>query len=129
VTFVGFPISPDTLRSAGDPWWFVIAQPPSEPRFGLDEWSTETRAVPIEANDLAWSHLSSDGKPETPVPYAEADPPLLQGDLIDGLTWGASAAVQAHLTYQHPVRVAIRAADLLPPPPPPPSPPPPGEPV
>jgi hypothetical protein len=23
--------------------------------------------------------------------------------------------VQAHLTYQHPVRVAIRAADLLPP--------------
>jgi hypothetical protein len=51
------------------------------------------------------------------VPFAEADPPLLRGTLIDGLAWGASAAVQAHLTYQHPVRVAIRAGDLLPPPP------------
>jgi hypothetical protein len=36
--------------------------------------------------------------------------------MLDGVTWGASASVQAHLTYQHPVRVAIRAADLLPPP-------------
>ena len=115
VTFVGFPIPPDTLRAGGDPWWFVIAQPPSEPRFGLDEWSSETPAVPTTANDLAWSHLSADGRPETPVHFAEADPPMLRGDLMDGLTWGASAAVQAHLTYQHPVRVAIRAADLLPP--------------
>ena len=123
VTFVGFPISPDALRATGDPWWFVIAQPPSEPRFGLDEWSPETPAVPTESNDLAWSHMSTDGQPETPVPFAEADPPLLQGALIDGLTWGASAAVQAHLTYQHPVRVAIRAADLLPPPQSPPAPP------
>jgi hypothetical protein len=117
VTFVGFPIPPDALRAGGDPWWFVLAQPPSEPRFGLDEWSSETAPVPTSANDLAWSHLSADGKPETPVPFAEADPPLLRGALIDGLAWGASAAIQAHLTYQRPVRVAIRAADLLPPPP------------
>jgi len=34
---------------------------------------------------------------------------------IDAMTWGESAAAQAHLTYQHPVRVAIRAADLMPP--------------
>jgi hypothetical protein len=43
---------------------------------------------------------------------------LLRGRSIDGpRTWGSSAAVQARLTYQRPVRIAIRAADLLPPPP------------
>jgi hypothetical protein len=118
VTFVGFPIGPDALREPGDPWWFVIAQPPSEPRFGLDEPSADTPAVPTSANELAWSHMSPDGQPQTPAPFAIADPPLLRGRSIDGpLTWGSSAAVQARLTYQRPVRIAIRAADLLPPPP------------
>ena len=53
--------------------------------------------------------------PGSPTPFALADPPVLRGHPIDAVTWGASAAVQAHLTYQHPVRVAIRAAPLLPP--------------
>jgi hypothetical protein len=126
VTFVGFPITPETLRGNGDPWWFVIAQPPAEPRFGLDDASKEMPAVPTSSNDLAWPHMSPDPPNNAPAPFAIADPPTLNGKLVDGLTWGDSAAVQAHLTYQHPVRVAIRAADLLPPPtPPPPSPPPP----
>jgi hypothetical protein len=121
VTFVGFPISPETLRAPGDPWWFVIAQPPSEPRFGLDEPSAPSispppPAPPSSANELAWSHMSPDGNPATTAPFAPADPPALRGRMLDGVTWGASASVQAHLTYQHPVRVAIRAADLLPPP-------------
>jgi hypothetical protein len=116
VTFVGFPIAPDTLRTAGDPWYFVIAQPPTEPRFGLDDPAADTPAVPTSANDLAWSHLSPDGNPATAAPFAIADPPALRGHALDGtLHWGDCAAVQAHLTYQHPVRVAIRAADLLPP--------------
>jgi hypothetical protein len=118
VTFVGFPITPDALRIPGEPWWFVIAQPPSEPRFGLDEGSDDTADVPTTANELAWSHLLTGG--QTRAPFAIADPPLLREQRIDGmLTWGASAAVQAHLTYQRPVRVAIRAADMLPPEPPP----------
>jgi hypothetical protein len=116
VSFVGFPITPEALRANGDPWWFVIAQPPSEPRFGLDEPSDETPPVPTASNDLAWSHMSPDGNPQTPAPFAPADPPALHGHPVDGVAWGASAAVQAHLVYQHPVRVAIRAADLLPPP-------------
>jgi hypothetical protein len=118
VSFVGFAISPETLRGNGDPWWFVIAQPPSEPRFGLDDASDETPAIPSSANELAWMHMSPDDNPETPVRFAIANPPVLSGKLVDGLTWGASAAVQAHLTYQHPVRVAIRAAEMLPPVPP-----------
>ena len=116
VSFVGFPISPDDLRTAGDPWYFVIAQPPSEPRFGLDDPADDTPAVPTTASDLAWIHMAPDGNPATPARFAIGDPPALRGQALDGsLHWGDSAAVQAHLTYQHPVRVAIRAADLLPP--------------
>jgi hypothetical protein len=115
VSFVGFPITPDQLRNPADPWWFVIAQPPSEPRFGLDDPGADTLPLPSTASDLAWSHLSPDGNPATPAPFAPADPPLLRNRPIDQVLWGASAAVQAHLTYQHPVQVAIRAFDLLPP--------------
>ncbi len=115
VTFVGFPIQPEELRTGSPPWWFVLAQPPTEPRFGLDDPADDTPALPTSANDLAWSHLSPDGSPASPTSFAIADPPTLRGHRIEGLTWGANAAVQAHLTYQHPVRVAIRAADMLPP--------------
>ena len=120
VSFVGFPIKPDDLRANGDPWWFVIAQPPSEPRFGLDDPSDEMPETPTSSDDLAWPHMSPDPANHAPAPFAISDPPTLQGRLVDGMTWGASAAVQAHLTYQHPVRVAIRAADLMPPKEPPP---------
>jgi hypothetical protein len=121
VTFVGFPIEPEVLRGNGDPWWFVIAQPPTDPRFGLDDLADDTPTTPATSDGLAWGHMAPDGNLHTWAPFATADPPLLHGHTIDtNLTWGDSAAVQAHLTYQHPVRVAIRAADLLPPPVPPP---------
>jgi hypothetical protein len=116
VSFIGFPITPDALRTTNDPWWFVIAQPPSEPRFGLDDWSTQTPAIPHTANDLAWNHMSADGHPDSPAPFAPGHAIVLQGITIDGLSWGDRGAAQAQLTYQHPVRVAIRATALLPPP-------------
>jgi hypothetical protein len=115
VSFVGFPIQPDELRGNGDPWWFVIAQSPSEPRFGLDDPSAGMPDVPATASDLAWPHMSPDPEHNAPAPFAIADPPKLRSVSIDSMTWGESAAAQAHLTYQHPVRVAIRAADLMPP--------------
>jgi hypothetical protein len=115
ISFIGFAIKPDDLRVAGDPWYFVIAQPPAEPRFGLDDQSAETPATPTTANDLAWSHMAADGNGDH-APFAVADPAALHGATLDGsLHWGASAGVQAHLTYQHPVRIAILAAALLPP--------------
>lgn len=115
LSFVGFPIEPEALRVTGDPWYFVIAQPPAEPRFGLDDQSADTPAVPTSANDLAWSHVAPDGNGDHAA-FAVADAPALRTSTLDGsLRWGANAGVQAHLTYQHPVRVAILAVDLLPP--------------
>jgi hypothetical protein len=126
VTFIGFPLTTAALLARGDPWWFVIAQPPTEPRFGLHDPSDATPATPSNTDELAWSHMAPDGNRATQAPFAIGDPPGLRGHPVDGLTWGASAAVQAHLAYQHPVRVAIRAMDMIPqdllqPPPPPPS--------
>ena len=113
VTFVGFPVSPDDLRATTDPWWFVIAQPLTEPRFGLDDGPPPSE--PLTANNLTWGLMSPDSKPDTPTAFALGTPPLLNGKTIDGVHWGDNAAVQARLTYQHPVQVAIRAADLMPP--------------
>jgi hypothetical protein len=113
-SFVGFPLTPDDLRAAGDPWWFVIAQPPTEPRFGLDEPDAATPQHPTSANDLAWSHMDRQGRADPPAPFAVANAPMLSGPL-DGLTWASNAAVQAALTYRHPVRVAIAAASMIPP--------------
>jgi hypothetical protein len=115
VSFVGFSKKPEELRGNGDPWWFVIAQPPSEPRFGLDDPVKDTPAVPANENELAWSHMSPNGDPGARAPFAIADPPVLRQPPASSLGWGSGAAVQAHLTYQHPVRVAIRARDILPP--------------
>jgi hypothetical protein len=113
ISFVGFPLSPADLRTTGDPWWFVIAQPPTEPRFGLDEPDSTTPQHPTTANDLAWSHMDPQGRADPPAPFAVADAPMLSSPL-DGLTWATNAAVQADLTYQHPVRVAIAAASMVP---------------
>ncbi len=120
VSFVGFPIEPETLRASPEPYYFVIAQPPAEPRFGLDDPSegegdpSAAVVAPGTADDLSWSHMSPDGHAGTHAAFASADPPVLHGKQIEGMTWGASAAIQARLTFQHPVRVAIRAKDLLP---------------
>jgi hypothetical protein len=114
VSFVGFPLSPDDLRTTGDPWWFVIAQPPTEPRFGIDDADATTPQHPTSADDLAWSHMDPHGRADPPAPFAVADAPMLSGPL-GGLTWATNAAVQADLTYQHPVRVAIAAASMVPP--------------
>lgn len=115
ICFAGFAITPAALRdTTGRSWWFVIAQPPTEPRFGLDDSGPDTPANPRLPEELAWSHVAD--APDGFAPIAPADPATLRGVSLGGVTWGASAAVQAHLTYQRPVRVAIRAAELLPPP-------------
>ena len=104
VTFVGFPIDPDELYETTNPWWFVIAQPPAEPRFGLDDWSATTPALPMTANELAWNHMAVYGNPTTETDFAIADPQVLRGRLIDGMGWGGTPPVK------HSSLISIRCA-------------------
>jgi hypothetical protein len=115
ILLAGFAISPAAIRAAPDPWYLVLVPPPGAPRFGLDIADANTPAVPAHARELAWSHMAPDSQPGAQVRFAIADPPLLRGVRIDEASWGASAATLAMLTYQNPVRVAIRAIELMPP--------------
>jgi hypothetical protein len=114
-TFIGFPLTVDDVTGPAAPdWWFVIAEHPSEPRFGLDEQAGKDPTVADWTwNDLAWPDLVQPAGTVDDLVHAPATAPALASKVVDGVTWGADAAGQAHATFQQPVRVAIRAKPLL----------------
>jgi hypothetical protein len=114
-TFLGFPLTRDQIVApAGDEWWFVIAEHPTEPRFGLDAEATkDPTAADWTWNDLAWPHLVAAGGSLDALVHAPAVAPALAATTVDGVTWGTDSAGQAHATFQQPVRVAIRAKPLI----------------
>jgi hypothetical protein len=116
LTFLGFDLSPAAMRGdASIPgWFFMLQEPPGEPRFGLDEGSAAAGGDWLE---LAWGHVAkpSNGKPGSE--YVDVAGPL------SGFTpppndesWSrtSSAADFAVVTRRPPVRVAVHASDLLP---------------
>ncbi|MGW0884581.1 hypothetical protein [Streptomyces sp. NPDC002671] len=121
-TFLGFDISADDLLAS--PWCFVIAEQPSEPRFGLDDQRRvfgqpyERPSRPDSPNNLTWSDLF-DG-PEAMDAATYAPGALRRNVAPDELVWGSDSAGIARQTFQQPVRVVLPAAMLLKPPPPPP---------
>jgi hypothetical protein len=111
VAFVGFPIGRDDAPN----WWFVLEEQPTAPRFGLDV-ATEFGAAagPVnEWNDLSWGHLadSADALAELNFLRADTVPPSPP----TGPRWGTTSAALGAILAQQPVRVAMRAVDLLPP--------------
>jgi hypothetical protein len=114
-TFIGFPLTVDDVTGANAPdWWFVIAEHPTEPRFGLDEdVSKDLAAADWTWNDLAWPNLVPAAGSVNDLVHAPAAAPPLAGKIVDGVRWGSDAAGQAHATFQQPVRVAIRAKPLI----------------
>jgi hypothetical protein len=107
MTFFGFAL---TIHEAkADPWYFVLSEHPSEPRFGLDQ-----RAAPqyLDWNDLAWTqlpptsvvhnHVSVLSPPGPPPPASPK-----------GATWATNSAQQAFIMFRQPVRLALRATALL----------------
>jgi hypothetical protein len=126
VTFIGFPLTEAQAR-AGRPsptnpgvtedWWFVIAEHPTEPRFGLHNAQWDQPLSPLASwNDLTWAHVAktqAEWNLMSHAPTVAPFPPLI-GARIDGVTYGADAGAQAHVTYRNPVRVAMHALDVLP---------------
>jgi hypothetical protein len=124
VTFVGFNLTPADMV-AGEGWFFVLQQQPTEPRFGLDDdpfGAGESGKIPELAswNDLNWAHLGSTpeklkalshvpvrGNRLTPTPPEPPAPPH------KGI-WGHNSAHMAYITKQRPARVAIHATEFLP---------------
>jgi hypothetical protein len=114
-TFIGFPLTVEDVTGGNAPdWWFVIAEHPTEPRFGLDEQASRPpSAADWTWNDLAWPNLVTAPGNVDDIVHAPAAAPTLAGKTVDGVRWGNDAAGQAHATFQQPVRVAIRAKPLI----------------
>jgi hypothetical protein len=102
MTFFGFPFT-EATATAGLGYYFVLAEHPSEPRFGL---AATAVATPLKDwNDLAWSQVTVVNNH-----VSVAKQPTAMGP---GATWGADAANQAYITYRQPMRIAFSATALL----------------
>jgi hypothetical protein len=121
VALFGFALDPAVARA--DPgWFFLLAEHPSLPRFGLAAPGAAFGAQPASWDVLGWDHLCADAaalaalrcidlaaalplSPATPDPqgavwHASGDPGTRAGDL-------------AHLTFRRPQRLAIHASMLI----------------
>jgi hypothetical protein len=109
-TFLGFDLTRDAVIA--DPgWFFVIQQQPTEPRFGLD--AADFSKPPPELttwNSLSWQHLADTEPGLKALTHASTRTVLPS---IGGVTWGQTAAHQAFITLQRPVRIAIHASKLI----------------
>ncbi|WP_426361832.1 hypothetical protein [Streptomyces sp. E-08] len=125
---VGFDLTEAELKAS--PWCFVIAEQPTEPRFGLDDPDSDALTTPPPTgawggpyvppntpgeaddwNDLKWSHLF-DSK-EAFLAATHAPGTLRPNVSYGGLVWGRSAAGTARQCFQQPVRVILPAKRLL----------------
>jgi hypothetical protein len=103
LVFFGFNLS-QSDATAGDGWYFVLAEHPTEPRFGFERAAGP--AVLGTWNDLGWpqvtvthNHLDLSGTPPSGA--------------LEGATWNADSAQQASITFRRPVRLALHATALL----------------
>ncbi|SFG82647.1 hypothetical protein SAMN05660649_02824 [Desulfotomaculum arcticum] len=102
--FVFFPFSPDSIiNNPRFDYYFVLMEPSSLPRFGLDESSPSP--VPLEDWDcFSWDHVVKDSSgwvDFTSLNSSVTQPP--------GPHWGNDSAAAAWTTCQKPVRIIIDA--------------------
>lgn len=119
---LGFELTKEEVKLTGEPgdagtgWFFVLAEVPGEPRFGMD-----INYEPPSSGSNTWNDLSIEnftdftfvsGKnapdPNTPNGGWPADP---ASDTFE--IWGRSAADMAGILMQKPVMVAIHGSELL----------------
>ena len=140
ITFFGFKLGVEEAKGDSDPatptkenagWFFVIKEPPGEPRFGLDVPKEDVDAQPnLTWNDLSWSEiLPGEGVIDAMLPAQiklaasapDNDSPSFIAQRNEDLqiSWNANghqvdAADLAYILYQVPALVAVHAAEMLP---------------
>ncbi len=110
ILLVGFELAAADVSAVGTGptrWWFVLAEHPSAPRFGLDVYSGNPH--PADRDALAWNHFTLTG--QTPAGDGFLDPVPTAGPA--SLGWGKAASDTAHLLLQDPVRAVFDAWDLI----------------
>jgi hypothetical protein len=115
IVLVGFDLTVEEITTAaqgndGSGWWFVIAEHPTAPRFGLDDHTI----VPTASRDqLGWDspgivRLGSflNTSDHVVVHDAPSGPP-------ETVTFGAEAASTARVLLRDPIRAAFEAGKML----------------
>jgi hypothetical protein len=103
MVFFGFNLA-ESDAVAGDGWYFVLAEHPTEPRFGAEP--TSTAATLTSWNELGWPQIAvtrSHIDLAAPAPSAA----------LENASWAADAAHQAFIQFRRPVRLALHATALL----------------
>jgi hypothetical protein len=118
VTFVGFDLTAEDVQSSPG-WYFVIAEQPTEPRFGLDAPSNEDPpdppSDPTDWSDLHWGHVGvamggylrlTDNR------LVDADKAVVTGGSVRA-RFGRTSADMAAITFQRPARAAVHSRELV----------------
>ena len=111
ILLVGFDLFPSQIQS--EPWWFILAENPSAPRFGLDlpAEGNGPAASGVQRNDLDWNDLG----PLTYSRFLNTAGRALQ--ITDGagapVRWPDHAGVVARTLLQSPFRAAFNALKLI----------------
>ncbi len=110
VTFAGFELTREDVEPAPG-WYFVLAEQPTEPRFGLDVGGSGALAT---WSDLTWGRvgvaegehltLASGGLGGTARRIVEGGP---------SATFGRTSADMAAITFQRPFRAVVHTAEVL----------------
>jgi len=108
IVFVGFDLT-DADLLAGDGWFFVLQQQPTEPRFGFDELDPGATLPALGTwSDATWTHTGT-----APGRYLQIKDNPLANRIVGGVQFVAHAGHFAAITLQKPVRVAVHAKSMV----------------
>ena len=108
IVFAGFDLTDTQLRE-GDGWFFVLAEQPSEPRFGFDEPDLRVPSPALAAwSGADWRHTGT-----APGGWLRITGNPLAGTKFGTVRFVDHAAHLAMLSLQQPMRIALHARSLL----------------
>jgi hypothetical protein len=113
MVIVGFDLTTEQVRDEG--WWFLIAEHPGAPRFGLA--SPPVQASPTRET-LAWGNLpmrlDPAGTAAAGFLNATAPADITDSDAAGGSShWGGDSATTAHVLLIDPFRAAFEGIKML----------------
>lgn len=112
VTFVGFDLVREDVEPAPG-WYFVVAEQPTAPRFGLDVPDVGS-AGPATWADLHWGHVGA--APGEHLSLANSGLMGASKRLAEGApsaTFGRTSADMAAITFQRPFRAVVHTSEVL----------------
>ena len=108
IVFVGFDLT-DADLLAGDGWFFVLQEQPTEPRFGFDELGPGDSLPTLGSwSDATWTHTgTAAGR------YLHIGGNPLENQILSDVQFVAHAGHFAAITLQKPMRVAVHSRSMV----------------